>query len=231
VKNLLLATLMSLIALACNANPDNVRKEFEKKYPEVKVDRVTKASLGEFWEVFAGGEILYTDDKVNYLMIGTLVNTANKENVTEKRLAKLTAINFADLPIQHAIKLVRGDGSRKLAVFEDPNCGYCKRFERDLNSLDNITAYIFVYPILSPDSTEKAKSVWCAPDRLKAWQDLMLRDRTLPKGNCDNPIDQIVEYGQRQRIMGTPLTILANGERVSGALSKDQLEARIVAAK
>ncbi len=227
----LLGALMAVVALGAHANPDVIKKEFEKKYPGVNADRVTKAGFGELWEIFSGGEILYTDDKVSYLLLGTLVNTANKENVTEKRLAKLTAINFNDLPLGNAIKLVRGDGSRKLAIFEDPNCGYCKRFERDLNSLDNITAYIFPYPILSPDSMEKAKSIWCAQNRLQAWQDQMLREKP-PAANtkCDNPIDANYAYGQKQRIMGTPVTIFENGERASGALPKDQLEARIAAA-
>ena len=226
-----LYTAVTAFALSAQANPDVVKKEFEKKYPGVIADKVTKAGFGELWEIFSGGEIVYTDEKVSFLLLGTLVNAANKENVTEKRLSKLTAINFNDLPLNNSIKLVRGDGSRKLAIFEDPNCGYCKRFERDLNSLDNITAYIFPYPILSPDSMEKAKSVWCAPNRLQAWQDHMLRDKA-PASNtkCDNPIDAVFAYGQKQRIMGTPVTIFENGERASGALPKEQLEARIAAA-
>jgi thiol:disulfide interchange protein DsbC len=231
VKKLLLAMLMAFVALAAQANPDLVRKEFEKKYPDIKPDKITKAEIGELWEIFSNGEIIYTDDKVSFLLIGTLVNASNKENVTERRLTKLTAINFNDLPLQNAIKLVRGNGARKLAIFEDPNCGYCKRFERDLNSIDNITAYIFPYPILSPDSTEKAKAIWCAPNRLQAWQDLMLRDKGVTgKSNCDNPIEAIVAFGQKQRIQGTPVTIFENGERASGAIPKEQLEARIAAA-
>ncbi|MBL8515104.1 MAG: DsbC family protein [Betaproteobacteria bacterium] len=234
MKKSLLAVMAALLAagvLNVSANPDAVKVEFEKKYPGIAADKVTKAGFGELWEIYSGGEILYTDEKVTYLLLGTLVNAANKENITEKRLAKLTAINFNDIPTQNAIKLVRGNGSRKLAIFEDPNCGYCKRFERDLNTIDNITAYIFPYPILSPDSTEKAKSIWCASNKLQAWQDLMLRDKA-PATNtkCDNPIEAIVAYGQKQRIQGTPVTIFENGERASGALPKEQLEARIVAA-
>ncbi|MBL8521574.1 MAG: DsbC family protein [Betaproteobacteria bacterium] len=231
MKSLLIALAIALAPVLAWGNPDLVKKEFEKRYPDIKVDKVTKTGFGDVWEIFANGEILYVDEKVTYLLIGTLVNASNKENVTEKRLTKLTAINFNELPLHNAIKLVRGDGSRKLAIFEDPNCGYCKRFERDLNAIDNITAYIFPYPILSPDSMEKSKQVWCAPNRLQAWQDLMLRDRPVSgKSNCDNPIEAIYLYGQKQRIQGTPVTIFENGERASGALPKDQLEARIAAA-
>jgi len=234
VKSIKSALWLMLAAFSFNAfaNPEFIKKEFEKKYTEVKVDRVTKAGYGDLWEIFAGGEIIYTDEKLTFLMLGTLVDTANKSNVTEARLQKLTAIKFADLPFEHSIKLVRGNGSRKMAIFEDPNCGYCKKFEQDVNSLDNITAYIFPYPILSPDSTEKSKSVWCSPDRLKAWQDLMLRER-LPtaKGTCENPIDKIVNVGRNLRITGTPTTFFEDGERIAGILPKDRMEAKLASAK
>jgi thiol:disulfide interchange protein DsbC len=219
------------LPLAAAANPDLVKKELEKKYPEVKAERITKAGYGELYEVFANGEILYTDEKVTYLLLGTLVDTSNRDNVTEARLQKLTAINFNELPFQQAIKLVRGNGLRKMAIFEDPNCGYCKRFEQDVNALDNITAYIFVYPILSPDSMEKGKSIWCSPDRLKAWQDLMLRSKApTSKPSCDTPLDQVVALGQRLKINGTPSTFFEDGERIAGALPKDRIEAKLAAA-
>ncbi|MEQ1653277.1 MAG: DsbC family protein, partial [Hyphomicrobium sp.] len=183
---------------------------------------------GELYEVFTNGEILYTDEKVTYLLLGTLVDASNRDNITEARLQKLTAINFNELPFQNAIKLVRGTGARKMAIFEDPNCGYCKKFEQDVNTLDNITAYIFVYPILSPDSMEKGKAIWCSPDRLKAWQDLMLRSRApTAKTTCDTPLDAVVALGQRLRINGTPSTFFEDGERIAGALPKERIEAKL----
>lgn len=224
--------LLAALSFGAMANPELIKKEFEKKYTEVKVDRVTKAGYGDLWEIYAGGEIIYTDEKVSYLIIGTLVDAANKQNVTEARLQKLTAIKFADLPFEHSIKLVRGNGARKMAIFEDPNCGYCKKFEQDVNSLDNITAYIFPYPILAQDSFEKSKAVWCSADRLKSWQDLMLRERQpTAKGTCDNPIDKIVAVGRSLRITGTPTTFFEDGERIAGILPKDKMEAKLVSAK
>lgn len=221
----------ALISLSASADTESIKKELEKKYPEVKAERITKAGYGELWEIFTNGEILYTDEKVTYLLLGTLVDASNRENITEARLQKLTAINFNDLPFQQAIKLVRGTGARKMAIFEDPNCGYCKRFEQDVNALDNITAYIFVYPILSPDSMERGKAIWCSPDRLKAWQDQMLRAKApTSKGSCETPLDQVVALGQRLRINGTPSTFFEDGERVSGALPKDRIEAKLAAA-
>ena len=231
IKRIILL-LLAAFSLNAIASPEQIKKEFEKKYPEIKVDRVTKAGYGDLFEIFAGGEIIYTDEKVSYLLLGTLVDTSNRNNVTETRLQKLTAIKFADLPFEHAIKLVRGNGARKMAVFEDPNCGYCKKFEQDINAMDNITAYIFAYPILAASSVEKSKAVWCSPDRLKAWQDLMLRERApAAKGTCDNPIDKIVQLGKNLRVTGTPTTFFEDGERISGVMDKDRMEARLTAAK
>jgi len=233
VKQLKITLFLALAAfsLQAAADPDLVRKEIEKKYPELKAERVTKTGYGDLYEVFANGEIIYTDPKVTFLLLGTLVDAGTRANVSEARLQKLTAINFSDLPIAQAIKLVRGNGARKMAIFEDPNCGYCKKFEQDINALENITAYIFPYPILAQDSIDKSKAIWCSPDRLKAWQDLMLRARPpTASGTCDNPIEKNVALGQKLRVQGTPMTIFEDGERISGALPKDRIEAKLVAA-
>ena len=232
LKNALCLALaiFSLSAMA-EADLEIVKKELVKKYPDIAADHITKAGYGNLYEVFTNGEIIYTDSNVTFLLLGTLVDAGTRANVSEARLQKLTAINFNDLPFTQAIKLVRGNGARKLAVFEDPNCGYCKRFEQDLNTLENITAYIFVYPILSQDSIEKSRAIWCSPDRLKAWQDTMLRARSpTASGICENPIEKNVALGQKLRITGTPVTIFEDGERITGALPKDRMEAKLVAA-
>jgi thiol:disulfide interchange protein DsbC len=225
------ASLAVMLAPAAFANPEAIKKEIEKRYPDIKVEKVTKTTYGNLWEVYANNEVIYTDEKVGFLVLGSIVDTQTKTNITEGRLAKLTAIKFDELPFDQAIKLVRGNGSRKMAVFEDPNCGYCKRFEADINSLENVTAYIFPYPILSPDSMEKSKAIWCSTDRLKAWQDFMLRNQApTAKTACENPIEKNVALGQKLRINGTPLTIFEDGERMPGALAKDRIEAKLAAA-
>lgn len=234
VKWVLAALLAMSGALATGtamANPELVKKEVEKKFPEVKIERVTKTTYGGLYEIFAGNEILYTDEKVTFLVLGNLIDTQTRSNVTEARMQKLTAIKFDDLPLEQAIKLVRGNGSRRMAIFADPNCGYCKRFEQDVNQLDNVTAFIFTYPILSPDSITKSKSIWCSPDRLKAWQDQMLRAQApTAAGTCETPVDKLVALGQRLRINGTPTTFFENGERISGAIPREQIDAKLVAA-
>ena len=227
----LLSVVLTLFAVS-SFSQESIKQELAKKYPEVKVERITKTAYGNLYEVFAGGEIFYTDDKATFLLLGNLIDTSTKTNISEARLQKLNVVNFNDLPFDQAIKLVRGNGSRRMAIFEDPNCGYCKKFEQDVNSLDNITAYIFAYPILAQDSVEKSKAVWCSPDRLKAWQDLMLREKPpTAKGACDNPIDKVLALGRKMNVTGTPTTFFEDGERISGALPKDRMEAKLVAAK
>lgn len=222
-----LAALLPLVAMA---GPESIKAEIEKRYPEVKVDRVTPTTYNNLFEVFAGGEIFYTDDKASFIILGKVVDPKTRADLTEARLAKLNAIKFDDLPLEHAMKLTRGNGSRRIAVFEDPNCGYCKRFEQGLASMDNLTAYIFMYPILAADSAEKAKSIWCSPDKLKAWQDLMLREKQpTAAGTCNHPIDKIVALGQKMRINGIPLTFFEDGERAPGAITKENIEAKLAA--
>ena len=230
IKSIVLLAL-TIFAVSAFAN-DSVKAELAKKYPEVKPERITKTTYGNLFEVFAGGEIIYTDEKVTFLLLGTLVDAQSRTNVSEARLQKLNVINFNDLPFEHAIKLVRGNGSRRMAIFADPNCGYCKRFEQDVNSTDNITAYIFTYPILAQDSIDKSKSIWCSTDRLKAWQDQMLREKApTAKGTCETPIDKVLALGRKMNITGTPTTFFEDGERISGALPKDRIEAKLAAAK
>ena len=169
-----------------------------------------------------GDELLYTDEKVSYIFSGNVLDGRNMKNLTEERLQKLTAIKFEDLPFSQAFKVVRGNGRRQLAIFEDPNCGFCKRFEQDLAKLDDVTVHVFLYPILSQNSVDKSKAVWCSNDRAKAWSDIMLGSGTPSASRgCDNPVDKNLELGRRMRIDGTPTTFLANGQRIVGARFND----------
>jgi thiol:disulfide interchange protein DsbC len=142
------------------------------------------------------------------------------------------AVDFKSLPIKDAIVIVRGKGERKMAIFEDPNCGYCKRFERELQNIDNVTVYLFLYPILGKDSVDKSKAIWCAKDQSKAWQDFMLRDQAPNSTGCDAAaLKRNVEFGQKQKINGTPTTIFSDGSRISGAVEITQIEKMLFSAK
>jgi thiol:disulfide interchange protein DsbC len=225
-----IATFLGLPAAAQDA--DQVKAALKKKLPEAPIDSVRKVPYGGLYEVTAGGDVLYTDANTSFLFMGSIVDLKTKENVTEARMRQVNAIKFEQLPLDSAIKIQRGNGSRKVAIFEDPHCGYCKRFERDLQGISDITVYVFLYPILSQDSIEKSKAIWCSADPGKAWLDAMLRE-SFPssEANCANPIDRNLALGRDKRITGTPTLIFENGERVPGAMPIAEFEKKLAAAK
>lgn len=228
----LLLALLTLCAMAAQANEALIRKTLEARVQGIKIDGVMKTTYLGLWEVRVGDELLYTDEKVSYVFSGSVLDGRNMKNLTEERLQKLTAIKFEDLPLEQAVKVVRGNGRRQLAVFEDPNCGFCKRFEQDLAKLEDVTVYVFLYPILSQNSVDKSKAVWCSADRAKAWSDLMLSSKTSTlERTCDNPVEKNLELGRKMRINGTPTTFLPNGQRIVGARFDDIKVALDAAAK
>ncbi len=226
-----LAAALVSFALAIPAaaqDAERVKAELKKRVPEAPVDAVRKVQYGNLYEVTMGGEIFYTDEKASFIIMGSLVDLRTKENVTESRLRQINKVQWSELPLGDAIKIVRGNGSRKLAIFEDPNCGYCKRFERDLAGVNDVTVYVFLYPILSQSSVDKSKAVWCSADRAKAWMDLMVRDT--PIGNdtaCTTPIERLLAFGQSKRIQGTPTLFFEDGDRVPGVMAMADLEKKL----
>lgn len=224
--------LVALLALATSvgAQEATIRKNLAERLPQLQaIDEISKSPMAGLYEVRVNGsEIYYTDAEANFLLQGSLIDTKQRRNLTEERVDKLTAINFDALPLKDAFTIVRGNGKRRLAVFEDPNCGYCKRFERDLQKVNNVTVYMFLYPILSADSTEKSKNIWCAKDRVKAWQDWMVRDQTPPAASCDAAaIARNLELGRKFKITGTPTLVFADGSRVPGAIGAAEVEKRL----
>ena len=219
----------ALLTLTLNAGAQEatIRKNLAERIPQFQaIDEISKSPMPGLYEVRVNGtEIFYTDAEGNFLLQGSLIDTKQKRNLTEERVDKLTAINFDALPLKDAFTIVRGNGKRRLAVFEDPNCGYCKRFERDLQKVNNVTIYMFLYPILSADSNEKSKNIWCAKDRVKAWQDWMVRDQTPAAASCDvSAIARNLEVGRKFKITGTPTLVFADGSRVPGAIGAAEVE-------
>lgn len=222
-----IAALASLALLGCGlalANEAEVRKGMQARYPGITIESVTRTPIPGIYEVYANGSIIYTDEKVNYLIAeGRLVDAKTRTDLTSERLRKLQAIPFDALPLAQSFKIVRGNGKRRLAYFTDPNCPYCKQLEQELVNLKDVTMHVFLFPVLSPDSTSKAKAVWCSKDRAKAWLDLMLKDVAPKAGECETPIEKIVQYGQDKGIRGTPTLIFADGTRVPGVLPLAEL--------
>ena len=229
----LVPTLLGASALCLGLNAlaqdSTIRKTLAERIPQLdKIDEIRPTPMQGLYEVRIGTDVFYTDAKGNYVIQGELIDTKARRNLTEDRINKLTAVDFSELPLKDAFTIVRGDGKRKVAVFEDPNCGYCKRFERDLQNVDNITVYLFLYPILSPDSAEKSRNVWCAKDRVAAWQDMMVREKVPAAASCDTAaIQRNLAFGRKHKITGTPTLIFANGARVPGAISAQEVEKRL----
>jgi thiol:disulfide interchange protein DsbC len=226
-----LALLAPVLALAQAAEPAGkltseaiIKRTLEGRLGGVKVDAVAKTPYLGLYEVRLDNEILYTDEKMNYIFSGNIIDGKSMQNLTEKRVRELTAIKWENLPLDAAVKTVRGNGKRMLAVFSDPNCPYCKRFEKELAKVDDITIYTFLYPILSEDSHEKSKAVWCSADKSKAWSALMLNGTVPAAARCDTPIENNLALARKYHITGTPTLVFANGERVPGAIPQAQLE-------
>ena len=236
-KVMLLASLMALTSLATGtalAQEAAIRKNLAERLPAfAKIDEISKTPMNGLYEVRVNeSDIFYTDAEGNFLIQGNLIDTKAKRNLTEERVEKLNAIDFGALPLKDAFTIVRGNGKRKMAVFEDPNCGYCKRFERDLQKVSDVTVYMFLYPVLGADSVDKSKSIWCAKDRAKTWQDVMVRDMPVTKAACDTAaVDRTLEFGRKHKITGTPTIFFADGSRVPGAISSAQVEKFLTDAK
>jgi thiol:disulfide interchange protein DsbC len=222
-----------LTAAMAQAPEAAIRKNLAARLPQLPtVDEISKTPMAGIFEVRVGSDLLYTDADANFLFQGNMIDIKLQRNLTEERLEKLLAIDFAALPIKDAFTVVRGNGKRKVAVFQDPNCPYCKRFERDLQQVDNITVYMFLYPILGQDSNDKARNLWCAKDKSKAWQDWMLRNQAAAAANCDTAaVARNVEFGKNHKITGTPTLLFPGGARVPGAVDAQQVEKYLAAAK
>ncbi len=230
-KILLLA--IALLALPASANEAVIRQVLKAKFPNLRVDGVQPAPLAGLFEVRLqsqeGPQILYTDAQANFFVDGSIIEAKSGRNLTGERLQKLSAIEFSSLPLELALKVQRGNGKHVLAMFSDPYCPYCRRLEQSLQQIDDITVYVFMFPVIRPDYADHSRAVWCAPDRVRAWLDLAAADTPkVPAGgaNCANPVDKVLEFGRSLRINGTPTLFFANGERASG-MPLAQLRAKL----
>ena len=233
IKKLLPFALALAFVSTVQADEAEVRKAMEAKLG-AKVESVAKSGYLGLYEVYMEGNIFYTDEKMTaFIAGGQLIDAKTMKNTTEERMRKLTAIKFSELPLDRAIKQVRGNGKRVMATFEDPNCGYCKRLAKDLQKLENATVYTFLLPILSEDSLKKSRQIWCSSDRAKAWNDWMVDGKTpAGKEDCDtSAVDKNREFASKLKITGTPTIFFADGERVPGAMPLDRIEQKLGAAK
>lgn len=220
-KFIRLAALTLLIGSSMASANDAIRKVIEARF-DVKVDKITKTELLGLYEVVAEGQIIYTDEKASLFFVGNIFDAKTGANLTGQRL-------FANLPMDIAVKQVRGTGKNVLVTFEDPNCGYCKRLARDAQKMKDVTIYTFLYPILGEDSLVKTKGIWCAKDRAKAWNDWMVDSVKPPeaKKDCNPPIEQLIALGQSFQVTGTPTLLFNDGTKVPGAIPVAEIERKL----
>ncbi|MBU3625224.1 DsbC family protein [Polynucleobacter sp. JS-Safj-400b-B2] len=219
------ATLLCTGSL--HAQPEQqIKTEIQKKLgANAKVKSVSPAPVTGLYEVLVGNDIFYTDASAKYLIQGEIIELASGKNITEQRQTDLNRIKWSDLNPANAIKNVRGNGSRQLAVFSDPNCGYCKRLEKSLQQLDNVTIYTYLIPILSPDSVQKSKQIWCSSDPYKAYIDWMINGiAPSGKGECTTPLDKNLAFAKTYGITGTPTLFFTDGSRFPGAVQITDIE-------
>jgi thiol:disulfide interchange protein DsbC len=234
LTSLVAGLLLSVSAFAATPHDATITKNLKERLPNLPaIDEISKTPMDGLFEVRVNGtEIFYTDAEGNFLIQGSVFDTKARTNLTEIRTNKLSAIDFDKLPLKDAFTIVRGNGKRKIAVFEDPNCGYCKRYEREMQKVDNATFYMFLYPILGADSVTKSNHLWCAKDKAKAWQDWMVRDQAIAPATCDtSALTRNVEFGKKYKITGTPTMFFVDGTRVPGAIDAAQVEKMLAAAK
>jgi thiol:disulfide interchange protein DsbC len=210
-------------AVAGKGNAEEVIRARSEERMGAKVESVKRMPFG-LYEVTVGSEIYYVDAELNYVIVGRVFDARSRVDLTSQRREELTKVDVAQLPVDMAVKTVHGDGSRVMYTFEDPNCGYCKRLAPTLAQLKNVTIYTFLYPILSQDSFDKSRNVWCAKDRAAAWRAQMVYGKAAPNAECQHPLQENLELGRKLNVDGTPTLIFADGRRVPGAVPLERIE-------
>jgi thiol:disulfide interchange protein DsbC len=223
-------------AVNAAAKPDataTLRQNIESRFPGAHVLDVQPSAIPGVYEVYMGDQIVYSDAMGDYLLVGSMVDTQTKQNLTDARMNEHGKIDFSALPVDRAIKIVKGNGSRKFAVFSDPDCPFCQQLEKTLLSVTDITMYVFLYPIASlhPQAPAKAHAIWCAADRQQAWNQWMQEKKLPPAKTCSgDPIDGLQKLGDTLHVNSTPTLFFANGRRVAGAIPAPELEKDLAAA-
>jgi len=224
------AAVIALLGATLPAVADeaDVKRAFEARHPGVKIDKVTKTQYGGLYEILVGDEIVYTDEKADYLFIGRVIDTRTRIDLTEQRIDKLTSVPlvWSDLPLDQAVKTVRGNGKRVMAVFSDPHCPACRQLDTALQDISDATIYTFLYPVIRPELRKHSEAIWCSKDPSQAYFDLALR-RKVPDAaaNCATPIDKNLALGRKLRVNSTPTLFFKDGRRVKGARNPEQLSA------
>ncbi|MCA1978141.1 MAG: DsbC family protein [Thiobacillus sp.] len=220
------------VTLGAHAGEKEIRKALAERFPAAQISSVKATPYSGLYEVYLDGQLIYMDAKAQYVFAGDVIDLRTRANLTQARLNKLQAVDWSVFPLDQAIRTVKGKGERKLVVFSDVDCPYCRKFDAELAKVDNITVYTFLYPVegLHPKAVQMSKQIWCAPDRNKAWDDY-ISNRAVPDndGKCANPVEATVALGNKLNVSGTPTIFFANGVRVPGMVPAAKLEQLLAA--
>jgi thiol:disulfide interchange protein DsbC len=217
---------LGLVVPAAGASEAEVLKRVRERFPQSFVEEVFATPYPGLYEVLMDNRLFYTDEQVSFVMVGNLIDVKTSQNLTRERLRKLTAVDWKDLPLELAVKKVKGDGSRRLAVFSDPMCPHCVNLERELAKVTNVTIYTFLYPIerLHKGATERSRAIWCSPDRARAWDEYVL-NRVEPKAKpCPDPVRKVEELGTKLKVSVTPTLVFGDGTVITGGIPAQQVE-------
>jgi len=228
---LILTILLLTFPLLVFSNEKELQVKINQSYPDLVIKSIQKTNFNNLYEVLISGQIIYTNKDFSFLIVeGRVVDPKTKIDITSDRLEELTRVNFSKLPFDKAIKVVRGDGERKVAVFSDVDCPFCKKLEKEaLSELDNITIYTFLFPLaIHPKAELRSNKIWCAENKEKAWNDYMLKNKMANnKGDCKTPIQDILKLGKELGISSTPTIIFSSGKKIPGAIPLKELEKHI----
>lgn len=201
-----------------------IQKAFEQRFPGIQAEAVRPTPFDGLYEVQVGLDLVYTDEQAQFVLQGSLIDARARRDLTAERLEVLQQVAFDSLPLKDAIKQVKGSGAREVAVFEDPNCGYCKQLHKTLEGIDDITVYTFLYPILSPDSRTRSRNIWCAEDPAGVWREWMVHGKQPAVAECDTPLQSNLALGRKLNVQGTPALFFADGSRINGAMPLEVLQ-------
>lgn len=226
-----IAPLLLILLTSAHAGENEIRNSLQSKFPGIgNIEHIVKTPYAGLYEVVIGDQLLYTDDQGKYIFDGSVIDAKSRSDLTAARRQVLFAIDFDKLPLELAVKKVKGNGKRKLAIFTDPNCTYCRRLEKELNGVNNVTLYLFMYPIF-PGSAEIVRNVLCSKDPIKAWDDWMLHEVRPAKAVCKTQTDKVMALGEKLHVTGTPNLIFGNGIQAPGFLPLEELEKNLDAPK
>ncbi len=235
LRSTIALALAATFAQAACAQEALIRKNLAERLPNFPpIDEVTKTPIPGLYEVRIGTELIYTDERGDHVIQGSIIETKTRSDLTQARIDKITAIDVAALPLKDAIVWKQGSGVRKLVVFADPNCGYCKKFETEMQQVKDVTVYTFLFPILGGDSPEKSRNIWCAKDNGTAWRDWMIKGTAAPRtmGNCDaSALQRNLAMAKKYRVTGTPALVFEDGKRIPGALPPVEVEKQLLASR